>query len=59
MKMGNVIERVPRGDVSSAELGRGLPPSLTIAFRDGGTWRLEVPPPNKKQAESVVRALGG
>ncbi len=59
VRMGDVIERVPRGHVSSAELGRGLPASLTIAFRDGGIWRLEVPPPNKKQAESVVRVLSG
>ena len=58
-KLDQVIERVPRSDVASAELGRSIAPSLTITFGNRGSWQLEVARIAKKDAEAVVRALGG
>jgi hypothetical protein len=58
-KLDEVIARVPRSDVASAELGSGMVTPLTIKFGDGDRWQLEVPPPNKKHAQDVVHALGG
>ena len=58
-KLDEVIVRIPRSDVESAGLGRGLATPLTITFTDGDTWRLEVSLPNKKHAQAVVNALDG
>jgi hypothetical protein len=55
--LGEVIARIPRSDVTSAEMGRGASPSLTITLCDGGSWQLEVPRPSKKHAQEVVHAL--
>ena len=57
LKVDKVLVRVARSEVKSIELGRGVPTPLTVLFGHGGTWRLEVPPPNKKHAEEVIRAL--
>jgi len=59
VKLDEVIVRIPRTEVASAELGSGMVTPLTIKFGDGDTWQLEVPPPNKKHAQEVVHALGG
>jgi hypothetical protein len=59
LKAAEVIARVPRSQLQTAELGPGYAAPLTIIFGDGGTWRLEVPPPSKKYARAVVHALGG
>jgi hypothetical protein len=59
VQLGEIIARVPRATVASAEVGGGVSPSLTIAFHDGGSWLLEVPRPFKKSAEGIVRALAG
>lgn len=62
LRLEDVIERVPRSDVASAELGGGhtlYSPPLTITFVGGYTWRLEVPRPSKKAAKEVVGTLGG
>jgi hypothetical protein len=58
-KLDQVIERVPRSDVASAELGRSIAPALTITFDNRGSWQLEVARVAKKDAEAVVHALGG
>jgi len=60
LRLDNVIERVARSDVASAELGRAgiYSPLFTLGFTDCNTWRLEVPLPSKKHAKQVVRALG-
>jgi hypothetical protein len=60
LRLGNVIERVARSDVASAELGRAgiCSPPFTLGFTDGNRWRLEVPLPSKKHPKQVVRALG-
>jgi len=60
LRLQEVIERVPRSDVASAQLSRAgiYSPPLTLGFTDGNTWRLEVPLPSRKQAKEVVRALG-
>jgi hypothetical protein len=59
LKAAEVISRVPRSRLQTAELSPGYAALLTIAFADGGTWRLEVPPPSKNPARAVVHALGG
>ena len=58
-KLAEVLLRVPRADVASIEIGPGLSPSLTIQFRDGASWLLEVPRVSKKDADRVVSILGG
>jgi hypothetical protein len=58
-KLDEVIERVPRGDVASAEIREGVAPSLTIRFGNGDSWRLEFGRVVKKDARAVVRALEG
>jgi hypothetical protein len=57
--LGEVITRVPRSEVASAELGGGVSPALTITFGGHGDWQLEVPRPSKKHAQEVVDTLGG
>ena len=55
--LDEVVERVPRTQVASAELGGGVAPPLTIIFSDGSNWDFEVPRPSKGHAKSVVGAL--
>jgi hypothetical protein len=59
LKAAEVIARVPRSQLQTAELRPCYVAPLTITFAGGGTWRLEVPPPSKKYARAVVHALGG
>jgi hypothetical protein len=59
LKAAEVIARVPRSQLQTAELGCGYVAPLAIIFASGGTWRLEVPPPSKRYARVVVHALGG
>jgi hypothetical protein len=61
LELHDVIVRVPRSEVASAELGGGglFSPPLTITFTNGGTWQLEVPRPSKKHAKEVVQTLAG
>jgi hypothetical protein len=58
-KLAEVLLRVPRTDVASAELGGGVSSALTIRFRDGDSWLLEVPRVSKKDAEQLVDVLAG
>jgi hypothetical protein len=55
--LDEVVERIPRTEVESAELGGGVAPPLTIIFSDGSSWELEVPRPSKAHAKSVVDVL--
>jgi hypothetical protein len=59
--LDQVIARVPRAEVESVTLsGGGLySPPLTVTFRNGEIWELEVPKPSKKYAKQVVEELGG
>jgi hypothetical protein len=62
LRLEGVIERVPRGEVTGAELGGGhtlYSPPLTITFAGDYYWALEVPRPSKKAAKEVVDTLGG
>jgi hypothetical protein len=53
-----VLARVPRSEIASAELDEGrLLSRLTIAFGNGVTWEFDVPKANKKSAQRLVRAL--
>ncbi|MGB2874500.1 MAG: hypothetical protein WBB76_03400 [Gaiellaceae bacterium] len=56
--LDEVIARIPRSDVASTELGRGIPSSLTIRFDNGDSWQLEVPRASRKHAQAVVHVLG-
>jgi hypothetical protein len=57
-KVGDVVERVPRAEVASAELdGGALKAALFIRFANGGEWEFEVPKIHRKTAERVVDAL--
>jgi hypothetical protein len=40
-----VLARVPRGDVSSVEVGKGVDRPLMITFADGAIWQFELPNP--------------
>jgi hypothetical protein len=55
--LDEVVERIPRSEVASAELGGGVAPSLTITFSNGEGWTLEVPRPSKGSAKAVVDVL--
>jgi hypothetical protein len=57
LKLEEVLARVPRSEVASAELGSGLAPPLAITFGSGESWQLEIPPPNRKHAQAVVDTL--
>jgi hypothetical protein len=59
LKAAEVIARVPRNQLQTAELSPGYVAPLAITFASGGTWRLEVPRPSKRYARAVVHALGG
>jgi hypothetical protein len=60
LELREVIARIPRSEVASAELGGGhtlMSPPLTITFTNGDVWLIEVPRPNKKQAQQLVGVL--
>jgi hypothetical protein len=59
LRAAEVITRVPRSQLKTAELGPGYVAPLTITFTNGDTWQLEIPPPSKSYARAVVRTLGG
>ena len=62
LELNQVIARIPRSEVATAELGGGhtlMSPPLTVTFASGDTWLLEVPRPSKKQALEVVGILTG
>jgi hypothetical protein len=62
LTLGDVIARIPRAEVASGEVGSArtaFPLPLTIAFRGGDTWLLEVPRWARKQAGKVVGLLAG
>lgn len=55
-----ILARVPRAEVASAELDEGkLLSHLTITFTNGAVWQFDVPAQGKKTAKGVVHALGG
>ena len=60
LKLLDVVVRVPRGELSSIELGSGVTTSpLTVSFENGDAWQLEVPRASKRSAEQLVGVLGG
>jgi hypothetical protein len=52
-----VLRRIPRSDVASAELGQGLNFPLTIRLVGGATWQFEVGWNFRKDAEALIGAL--
>jgi len=62
LRLGPVIESVPRSQVASVALGRGRPlmaVPLTVTFSDGTSWALEVARPLKRRAEELARVFAG
>jgi len=58
-RLEEVLARVPRSEIASAEVGGGvLSCPVTISFSRGGSWQLEVSRLIRRQAKGVVRALG-
>jgi hypothetical protein len=56
----DVVAKVPRGDVVSADLGKGtIASALSIWFADGVRWELEVARASKGAGERIVAELGG
>jgi hypothetical protein len=56
----DVVGRVPRSDVVSAELGEGtLASAFMITLSNGDQWELEVARANRGKAEQVVAELRG
>jgi hypothetical protein len=61
LELKDVIARVSRSEFKSAEVGGAVnifSPPLTINFKGGDSWQLEVPRPSRKQAQAVVDVLG-
>jgi hypothetical protein len=55
-----ILARVPRSEVASAELDEGkLLSHLSITFSNGAVWQFDIPRQGKATAKSVVHALGG
>lgn len=57
--LDEVIARVPRSEVTGIELDKGglYSPPLTVSFKSGETWALEVPKPSVKHAKAVIDEL--
>ena len=54
-----VLARVPRSEIASAELDEGrLLSHLKIVFGNGVAWEFDIPKASKKSAQALVRALG-
>ena len=59
MMTNDVVTRVPKGDVVSADLGKGpIASALSITPADGAQWGLEVARASKGAAEKVIAELG-
>jgi len=58
-KLEEVLARVPRSEVASAEVSGGaLRCPVSINFTDDSSWQLEVSRLIRKQAQAVIHALG-
>jgi hypothetical protein len=57
--LGEVITRGSRSEVASVELAGGGMNSdpLTVTFKSGERWELEVPKPSKKGAKELVEVI--
>jgi hypothetical protein len=61
-KLNDVIARVPRSEVASAEVGGAsimISPPLKIQFTSGESWDFEVPRPSRNDAVAVAGVLAG
>jgi hypothetical protein len=69
LKPREVISRMPRSAVMSAEVGTGLSPLLTITLAEGKFWQFQIPNPGflvmvpplnyRRQARHVAAKLSG
>lgn len=56
LKPVEVVTRIPRSEVVSAELGKGVVAPLTIRFAGGEIWQFEVAKVAQKDAGAVADA---
>ncbi len=58
-RLGEVVARVPRGQVSTVEFESSAmyASGITLEFLDGDRWALEAPRPNRKDAKTIVELL--
>ena len=54
-----VVARIPRSEVTSAEIGTGIVAPLTIRFAGGEIWQFEVSKLVQKDARALADALRG
>jgi hypothetical protein len=58
-KLDEVLARIPRDEIASAKVSRGvLRTNLTISFTGGGDWEFEVSPLIRQKVVQVVHAMG-
>lgn len=60
LELAEVLVRIPRSEIASAELGGGqtmFSPPVTITLAGGDRWELEVPRPSKQAAKELVAVL--
>lgn len=56
-RLDAVIARAPRGTAVSIEYGGGLVSKLTVAFKDGSKWELDVPKNGAKAAKEFAETV--
>jgi hypothetical protein len=57
-KLGDVVARVPRNQIASAEMTGAIPAHLVLNMRDGTRWAFEVRPQNRRDARKVAGLFG-
>ncbi|HZE05531.1 MAG TPA: hypothetical protein VE127_09930, partial [Solirubrobacteraceae bacterium] len=58
MKIGKVLVRAPRDELTAADLDGGMMLShLTIKFSNGAMWQFDVPRQARKDVRAVAREL--
>ncbi len=57
-KLGDVVARVPRSQVASAEMTGAMVGKLVVNFSDGTRWAFEVPARNKSDARKLLELFG-
>jgi hypothetical protein len=57
-KLVDVVARVPRSQVASAEMTGAMLVHLVVNFADGTRWAFEVRPQDKRDARQVVDLFG-
>jgi hypothetical protein len=61
VRLGEVLARVPRGEIAAADFESSAmyASGVTITFASGDQWLLEAPRPTRKAAQELVQLLNG